>query len=332
MYYGPRTYISKLSDSFEWMFGEKPRHYSSPLKPGDHPEVDTSALLDHLGGIKQYQSLIGSPQWAVQLGRLDVTTAVMTLSSFRAAPRVGHLNRAKRLIGYLVKTKNAAIRIRTLMPDLSSLPKPGHNWDHTVYRGAKEMLSNDVPIPLGNPIQLSSFVDANLYHDLITGRSVTGVLHLVNGTPFDWYSKKQSTVETATYHGSEFVAARTAIEQIIANRIAFRYLGVEVIGPTHLFGDNESVITSGTIPQSTLNKRHVARSFHRVRESIAAGIVNFHHVRTKDNPADVLSKHWGYSTVSHHLHELLFRSDCANEGTDDKPPNDGKVKPPGSGE
>jgi hypothetical protein len=166
-------------------------------------------------------------------------------------------------------------------------------------------------------------VDANLYHDLITGRSVTGVLHLVNGTPFDWYSKKQSTVETATY-GSEFVAARTAIEQIIANRIAFRYLGVEVIGTTHLFGDNESVITSGTIPQSTLNKRHVALSFDRVRESIAAGIVSFHHVCTKDNPADVLSKHWGYSTVSHHLHELLlFRSDCANEETDDKPPDDG---------
>jgi hypothetical protein len=235
---------------------------------------------------------------------------------------MGHLNRAKRLIGYLVKTKNAAVRIRTKLPDLSGLPKPDHNWDHTVYRGAREVLSNDVPIPLGNPIQLSSFVDANLYHDLITGRSVTGVLHLVNGTPFDWYSKKQSTVETATY-GSEFVAARTAIEQIIANRIAFRYLGVEVVGPTLLFGDNESVITSGTIPQSTLNKRHVALSFHRVRESIAAGIVDFHHISTKDNPADVLSKHWGYSTVSHHLHELLFRSDCANEGTNDDPPDDG---------
>ena len=46
---------------------------------------------------------------------------------------------------------------------------------------------------------------------MITGRSVTGILHLVNGTPFEWYSKKQSTVETATY-GSEFVAARIAID------------------------------------------------------------------------------------------------------------------------
>jgi Reverse transcriptase (RNA-dependent DNA polymerase) len=51
MYYGPRMYISKLADSLERMFGEKPRHYSSPLDPGDHPEVDTSALLD-LDGIK----------------------------------------------------------------------------------------------------------------------------------------------------------------------------------------------------------------------------------------------------------------------------------------
>jgi hypothetical protein len=96
-----------------------------------------------------------------------------------------------------------------------------------------------------------------------------------------------------------------------------------VIGPTYLFGDNESIVTSGSIPQSTLNKRHVALSFHRVRESITAGIVRFYHVPTNHNPADLLSKHWAHSTVSHHLHELLFRSDCANEGNNDKPPDDG---------
>jgi hypothetical protein len=44
MYYG--TYIGKLADSFERLFGEKSRHYSSPLEPGDHPEVDSSSLLD----------------------------------------------------------------------------------------------------------------------------------------------------------------------------------------------------------------------------------------------------------------------------------------------
>jgi hypothetical protein len=32
-------------------------------------------------------------QWAVSIGRLDIATAVMSLSSFRAMPRRGHLER-----------------------------------------------------------------------------------------------------------------------------------------------------------------------------------------------------------------------------------------------
>ena len=43
------------------------------------------------------------------------------------------------------------------------------------------------------------YVDANLHHDLVTGRAVTAILHIVNGTPTDWHSKRQATVETATY-------------------------------------------------------------------------------------------------------------------------------------
>ncbi len=72
------------------MFGHKPCTYTSPLEKGDHPETNESDLLD-LDGIKQYQSIIGSLQWAVQLGRIDITTGVMPLSSFGAAPRKGHL-------------------------------------------------------------------------------------------------------------------------------------------------------------------------------------------------------------------------------------------------
>jgi hypothetical protein len=42
---------------------------------------------------------------------------------------------------------------------------------------------------------------------------------------------------TATY-GSEFVAARIAVEQILDIRTTLRYLGVPVTGKTILFGDN----------------------------------------------------------------------------------------------
>jgi hypothetical protein len=184
------------------MFGHKPRPYTSPLEKGDHPETDDSDLLDLLDGIKKYQSIIGSLQWAVQLGRIDITTAVMSLSSFRAAPRKGHLQRAKRIVGYLSKLQNAVIRVRMeIMLDFSMIPPQSYDWSHTVYAGAKELLpSTDAPIPLGNPVLHTAYVDANLHHDILTGRSVTGILHLFNKTPIDRYSKKQSTTETATYN------------------------------------------------------------------------------------------------------------------------------------
>jgi hypothetical protein len=57
---------------------------------------------------------------------------------------------------------------------------------------------------------MGTYVDANLYHDMLTGKAVTGILHFLNQTPFDWFTKKQATVETATF-GSENSAARTAI-------------------------------------------------------------------------------------------------------------------------
>ena len=52
----------------------------------------------------------------------------------------------------------------------------------------------------------------NLNHWLATGRSVTGCLNFVNHTPIDSYSKRQATVETATY-GSESVVSKTATEK-----------------------------------------------------------------------------------------------------------------------
>ena len=57
-----------------------------------------------------------------------------------------------------------------------------------MYGQVHEVIPNDAPTPIGNPVTLTTYVDANLYHDMITGQSVTGILHLINQTPFDWYS------------------------------------------------------------------------------------------------------------------------------------------------
>jgi len=132
------------------------------------------------------------------------------------------------------------------------------------------------------------------------------VLHFINKTPIEWFSKKQPTVETATY-GSEFVAAKTAVQQIMGLRVALRYLGVDIKGPSYLFGDNSSVVTSGSLPHSPLKKRHHALSYHYTREAIASGAVDFHFLPGHLNPADILSKHWGYQQVwASALRPILF--------------------------
>ena len=154
----------------------------------------------------------------------------------------------------------------------------------------QELLPDDAPLFLGKQVTLTYYVDVNLFHDALSGRSATGILHMMNATPIDWYSKKQATVETATY-GSEFVAARICVEQIIDLRNTLRYLRVPVCEKSYMFGDNESVVNSSSIPHAKLHKRHTALSFHHVCEAVASKYVGFYFLPGADNPADILSKH-----------------------------------------
>ena len=153
-----------------------------------------------------------------------------------------------------------------------------------------------MPEQLGEAVTTTTTMDANLNHCLATGKSFTGYLHFVNKTPVDSYSKKQATVETATY-GLEFVAAKTATEQIMDIRQTLRYLVALIGAKCFFFGDNRSVVTSATLPHSTLTKRHNILTFHRVREAIVAKLMAFYWIQSAYNLSDMLSKHWDHPTV-----------------------------------
>jgi hypothetical protein len=174
-------------------FGIKPKEFASLSEKGDHPGLDTSELCT-TEQVAQYQSMIGSLHWIVTIGRFDIHTAVMTMSGFRIASRIGHLERLRRIYGYLSKMRFESIRVRTEEPDYSNIPDHQYDWTYAVYGIIKEVLPKDAPELLGKYITLSHHVDANLMRDVTTGKSVTGILHLINKTPLDWYSKKQATV------------------------------------------------------------------------------------------------------------------------------------------
>ena len=252
----------------------------------------------------KYLTMVGQLQWLVTLGRFDIHAQVATMSRFRAA--LGKdIWTDLRIYSYAIRTKDYAIQFRTDQPDYSFQPDQDFDWTYSVYGHVQEILPDDMPDPLGEEVITTTTMDANLNHCLATGKSLTGCLHFVNNTLVDWYSKKQATVETATY-GSEFVAAKTATEQIMDIRQTLRYLGAPIGAESFLFGDNTSVVTSATLSHTTLTKTHNILAFHRVREAIAAKLMAFYWIQSAYNLSDMFSKHWDHPTVYPMILKLLI--------------------------
>ena len=190
-------------------------------------------------------------------------------------------------------------------PDYSHLPEQNFDWTQTSYGHVHEIIPEDIRDPLGKAVTSTTTDDANLNHCLATERSLTGCLHIVSHTLLDSYSERQATVETATY-GSEFVASKTATEQIIDLKHTLRYLGVPIRTKSYLFGDNRSLVTSSTLPHSKLDKRHNILTYHRVRDATVSNILAYHWIQTGYNHSEMLSKHWDHPSVYNMIMKLLI--------------------------
>jgi hypothetical protein len=193
------------------------------------------------------------------------------------------------------------------MPDYCKLDKiyKTYDWSNKVYGTQHEEFPMNMPEPLGGMMRITQYVYANLYFDLVSSRACTGILTFLNQTPVDWYSKKQSTVATATF-GSEFDAAKTAVERSQDLKYTLRMFGIPVDYTTYMFGDNSAVVTQSTIPHSQLAKRHHAVAYHYVRESVANGSIKFFFIEGAKNPADCLTKVLGYQVWWPLLRPILF--------------------------
>ena len=83
----PMKYIEKLVATYIRLFNDDPpKGYKTPLDKDDHPELDTSEILEGDMSAK-YLTMVGQLQWLVTLERFDIRAQVATMSRFRAAPR-----------------------------------------------------------------------------------------------------------------------------------------------------------------------------------------------------------------------------------------------------
>jgi len=210
--------------------------------------------------------------------------AVATIKALTAAtrhpgtePREGHLIAVYKIFKYLslrLKSSRGGIvfNSKSMIIDNAIFNDFDRQEWKDFYYDAREEVPIRMPEPLGNPVQMFAYVDANHAGNMKTRRSHSGILIYVNQAPIVWYSKRQNTVEASGF-GSEYIALRICTEMVEALRYKLRCFEVPIEGSCDVLCDNKSVVTNSSVPTSVLNKRHNAICYHRVREAQAAGVI-----------------------------------------------------------
>jgi hypothetical protein len=295
------TYLRKHQGKMLW------HKTLSPMDANYRPELDVSPALGPVEA-NYYQSQIGVLRWAVELGRMDITTEVSMLASHNALPRQGHLDAVFRIFSYLKTKPNARLVLDPTYATIDYDSFQKQNWDE-FYGDAVEHIPSNAPPPLGKAVEIRCYVDADHAGDKLTRKSRSGIVVFLNSAPILWYSKKQNTVETSTF-GSEFVALKIATEILRGLHYKLRMMGIPIAGPSYVYCDNNSVVTNSTTPASTLKKKSNSIAYHAVRWSVAADEQRVTYVPSEDNVGDILTKPLpgGYkrdSLVRRVLHDIV---------------------------
>ena len=138
-------------------------------------------------------------------------------------------------------------------------------------------------------------VDTNHASDTISLCSRTGFLVYLNCALVYWWSKKQTGIESSSF-GSEFIVIWQCCEYICRLQYKLWMMGIPYEGPANIFGDNQSMLPTTTIPNSKLKKKSQSIAYHFVCEGSACDKWHTTYVNTHDNEADLFVRN-----LFHHI-------------------------------
>ena len=97
------------------------------------------------------------------------------------------------------------------------------------------------------------------------------------------------------------------MEAVRGLRYKLRIMGVQISGPTYIYGDNMSVIHNTQRPELTLRKKSNQICYHAVRELVAMGESLTGYIPTAENCADLATNIIpGGQKRDHLVGKLLF--------------------------
>jgi hypothetical protein len=223
---------------------------------GEDPPLSFQGKPDPLltlEGVKRYQQIVGSLNYAAHSTRIDVAHAVNQLSRATHAARARHMAAAERCVMYLLGTAGMGLHFTK-----------------------------------SSGMFLECFVDAN-YSSSGSKKAITGFLLKVGGAPVFWTARKQDRITTSTCDAESY-AVMTAVQYVEFVRDLLDELGCTQVTPTPVFNDNTAAVSLCIDPVSHKKSVQLTRQMAYVRERTQWGIIAPLHVRTTEQPADFLTK------------------------------------------
>jgi len=88
---------------------------------------------------------------------------------------------------------------------------------------------------------LKAFVNSDWVGNWVDRKSISGFIIMSDQGAVSWGSKKQTSVSLSIVE-AEFVAASTAVREILWHRLLFHFLDMTLTDPVHLYNDNHRAL------------------------------------------------------------------------------------------
>lgn len=239
-----RQYIEQLINKFNMST-------ANPCNTPIDVNVQITKNVDNEQVNFPYREAIGSLLFLSTASRPDISYGVNLLSRYINNPSTQHVSQLKRIIRYLIKTKDLCIK----------------------YHGHENLIG---------------YSDSDFAGDLDTRKSTTGYIFMLNGGPISWTSQKQSCIALSTTE-AEFMAGCEAAKNLLWLRQFFKEIDIRQ-DCTTLCIDNQSTIKLINNPVYHRKTKHIDVKFNFIREKVQQKLIDIRYVQSCDQLADILTK------------------------------------------
>ena len=266
--------------------GISSNHRTKPTPAASSKLLHRDLLGKSFKGEFDYRSVVGKLNFLEKGSRPDIAYAVHQCARFSTNPKESHAEAIRHIVKYLAGTKDKGI---ILNPDMD---KSFEVYVDASFCGDWKPEAADI--------------------DVSTAKSRSGYVVSLQGCPLIWHSKLQTQVALSTTE-AEYIALSQSLRDTIPIMNLMQELhdrgftGASPIPTIHCkaFEDNSGALELAKTPKMRPRTKHINLVYHHFRSFVREGKVTVHHVGTKEQNADTLTKSLDQNLFVRHRKEIM---------------------------